>query len=56
MPRSRIAGLEFALQWQSPQARHTERVFFEKINFWRGFLAGTLTGRLNLLTVGEGAA
>ena len=42
MPRSRIATLEFALHWPSPQARHTERVYFEKLNFWRDFFPGML--------------
>jgi SAM-dependent methyltransferase len=52
MPRSRIAALEFALRWQSPVARHTERVYFEKLNFWRDFFPGRLADRLGALAVG----
>jgi hypothetical protein len=53
MPRSRIAALEFALRWESPVACHTERLFFEKLNFWRDFFPGTLSDRLGALDVGQ---
>jgi len=56
MPRSRIAALEFALRWESPVACHTERLYFEKLNFWRDFFPGTLSDRLCALGVGEDAS
>jgi hypothetical protein len=42
MPRSRIAVLECTLRWQCRHARHVGRVYFEKLDFWRDFFAGTL--------------
>ncbi len=42
MPRTRIAALEFALRWQSPIAHHAERVYFERLSFWRDFFPGQL--------------
>jgi hypothetical protein len=51
MPRSRIATVEFALRWQSSLARHTERVYFEKLNFWRDFFPGALADRLGAVPV-----
>jgi len=53
MPRSRIAALEFTLHWQSPLASHTERVYFEKLNFWRDFFPGSLADALGTLAVGQ---
>jgi SAM-dependent methyltransferase len=55
MPRSRIAAAEFTLRWQSPVASHADRVYFEKLNFWRDFFPGTLGDRLNALAAGETA-
>lgn len=56
MPRSRIAALEFVLRWESPVAHHTERVYFEKLNFWRDFFPGTLSDQLSSLDVGKTAS
>lgn len=55
MPRSRIAAVEFALRWQSLLARHTERVYFEKLNFWRDFFPGALADRLGTVAA-DGSA
>lgn len=46
MPTSRLAAVEFALRWASANARHTERLYFEKLNFWRDFFPGSLAERL----------
>lgn len=46
MPTSKLAAVEFALHWASARARHTERLYFEKLNFWRDFFPGTLAERL----------
>lgn len=46
MPTSRLAAVEFALRWASANARHTERLYFEKLNFWRDFFPGSLADRL----------
>lgn len=46
MPRSRIAVVKCALDWQRPLARHGERVYFEKLNVWRNFLPGRMAGPL----------
>ncbi len=40
MPRSRIAALESTLRWQSPIAHRIERVYFERLSFWRDFFPG----------------
>jgi len=42
MSRSRIAALEFTLRWQSTVADHAERVYFERLSFWRDFSPGQL--------------
>jgi len=52
MSASRIAAVEFALTWHSAVARHTERVYFEKLNFWRDFFPGTLGERIEAVTPG----
>jgi len=46
MPTSRLAAVEFSLRWASADARHTERLYFEKLNFWRDFFPGSLADRL----------
>ena len=56
MPRSRIAALEFALRWQSPIGQHTERVYFEKLNFWRDFFPGSLADSLGAVAAGGSAS
>ncbi|MCB1736416.1 MAG: methyltransferase domain-containing protein [Gammaproteobacteria bacterium] len=46
MTASRLAAIEIAIDWQSKDATHRERVYFEKVNFWRDFFPGTLGDRL----------
>jgi SAM-dependent methyltransferase len=55
MPRSKQAAVEFALRWRSPDARHCDRLYFEKVNFWRDFLPGTLADKLAALAAGGSA-
>lgn len=49
MPRAKQAAVEFALHWQSADASHSDRLFFEKENFWRDFSPGTLGDQLAAL-------
>jgi len=44
--------VEFALRWQSAVASHNERLYYERINFWRDFFPGTLGERLAALPAG----
>lgn len=55
MPPSRLAALEFALHWHGPLAQHTDRLYFEKLNFWRDFFPGSLAERLASVAVGGSA-
>jgi SAM-dependent methyltransferase len=45
--------MEFILRWESPYARHRERFFFPKINFWRDFFPGDFETRLSEMEEGE---
>ena len=56
MPTSRLAAVEFALRWSSADARHTERHYFEKLNFWRDFFPGSLADRLAAAEPGVGVS
>lgn len=56
MARSRFASIEFVLSWQGNVARQPERVNFEKPNFWRDSLSGSLAHRLGALDVNGVAA
>jgi SAM-dependent methyltransferase len=51
--RSKHASMEISLQWQSTDAEHCERQFFERVNFWRDFFPGSLAGRLDAAPYGE---
>lgn len=53
MLTAKQASIEFALHWQCALARHTDRLYFEKINFWRDFFPGTLGEQLAGLAPGE---
>jgi SAM-dependent methyltransferase len=46
------AAVEFALRWQSELAAHTDRLYYDKVNFWRDFFPGTLGERLAALPPG----
>lgn len=41
------------LQWQSVDALHCERQFFERVNFWRDVFPGDLAERLDAAAEGE---
>jgi SAM-dependent methyltransferase len=56
MPTSKLAAVEFALHWTSANARHTERLYFEKLNFWRDFFPGSLAERLGATEPGTAAS
>lgn len=34
-----------ALRWQSVHARHVDRQYFDKINFWRDLIPGSMGAR-----------
>ena len=38
--KTRVASLEFQLDWESECARHSEILFARKVNFWRDLLPG----------------
>lgn len=53
MTASRLAAIEIAVDWQSKDASHRERVYFEKVNFWRDFFPGSLGEQLANSEQGE---
>lgn len=46
MQQAKQATVEFALRWQDAVASHCERLYFERVNFWRSFFPGTLGEQL----------
>lgn len=52
MQQTKQAAVEFIMHWQSADASHAERLYFEKINFWRDFFPGTLCEQLARLPAG----
>ncbi len=52
MQQTKQAAVEFSMHWRSADASHAERLYFEKINFWRDFFPGTLGERLAGLPTG----
>jgi len=50
--KAKQAAVEFALRWQSELAAHTDRMYYEKVNFWRDFFPGSLGERLATLAPG----
>lgn len=54
--RSKHASVETALQWQSQDASHCERQFFERINFWRDIFPGNLAEQLDAAAPGVAAS
>lgn len=52
MNDTRHAAIEAALHWQSDAAQHIDRLYFERINFWRDFFPGTLAEQLKPLATG----
>lgn len=43
MNSSQQAAVEVRIQWQSPDARHAEHYYFDKLNFWRDIFPGNLS-------------
>jgi hypothetical protein len=56
MQQTKQAAVEFALRWQSAEATHSERLYFERVNFWRDFCPGTLGEQLAVLPTGGAAS
>lgn len=52
---AQIGSLEFSLAWNSPDARHLERLHANKVNFWRDIFPGDLRRRLEGLETGQSA-
>lgn len=52
MQQAKQASVEFALRWQSPMASHNERLYYERVNFWRDFCPGLLGEQLAVLPAG----
>jgi SAM-dependent methyltransferase len=52
MQQAKQATLEFALRWQSMHGSHTERLYYERVNFWRDFFPGALGEQLATLAAG----
>ena len=40
MDKAKQASIELAVAWESSHAAHTDRYFFDKIDFWRDLLPG----------------
>lgn len=47
MDQSKFCQAEFALRWESHDAKHCDRRYFESINLWRDYLPGDLAERLD---------
>jgi len=56
MQQTKQAAVEFALRWQSAEVTHSERLYFERVNFWRDFCPGTLGEQLAVLPTGGAAS
>ena len=56
MQQAKQAAVEFALRWQSAEATHSERLYYERVNFWRDFFPGTLGEQLAALPAGGAAS
>ena len=52
MPIARQATVEFALRWRSADSEHTDRLYFDQVNFWRDFFPGRLGESLAAVAVG----
>jgi SAM-dependent methyltransferase len=52
MQQAKQATVEFALRWQSADASHNERLYYERLNFWRDFVPGKLGEQLAALPAG----
>jgi SAM-dependent methyltransferase len=52
MQQAKQATVEFAVHWQSAEANHNERLYYERVNLWRDFFPGTLGEQLAALPAG----
>lgn len=50
--QSKMAGIEFCLQWESDEARHADRVYIPRFDFWRDIVPGRLGSGLASVPVG----
>ena len=50
---SRNAGMEFRVEWASEKARHADRLYLPRVDFWRDFFPGDLGSAAESLAVGE---
>ena len=53
MLQAKRATIEFSLHWKSPQCRHIDRRYIEKVDFWRDLLPGSLQQNIATLLPGE---
>jgi SAM-dependent methyltransferase len=52
MQQAKQSTIEFTLRWQSSEGKHNERLYFERVNFWRDFFPGSLGEGLVALPAG----
>jgi len=52
MQPAKQSTVEFILRWQSAAGDHNERLYYERVNFWRDFFPGTLGDKLVALPAG----
>ncbi len=50
MQQAKQPTVEFSLRWQSNDASHCERHYYERVNFWRDFSPVTLSEQLVALS------
>ncbi len=53
MDHSTYADIELKIVWSSQQTRHTERHYYQAVNFWRDYFPGTLGDKLISVPDGE---
>lgn len=53
MLKAKRAAIEFSLRWQSSAGHHNDRRYFEKIDFWRDLLPGSMKQHIANLLPGE---
>jgi len=53
MDESRQGSFEFSIEWQSSAAKHKDRYYFEKMNFWRDLLSEAMVEGLKKLEPGD---
>ena len=53
MSQSKQGNVEFALNWKSADATHTERVYIPRVNYWRDYCPGQIADSLSSAVSGE---